>query len=79
MIDAGGIYVNQNSNLQMARRMMIVGLILMILGLLGNIASFVVRLIQNHRWPIGPTVAFVILAGMTALSLRQVRKFWSRQ
>ncbi len=67
------------TNLQMARRMMIVGFVLMILGLLSDIASFVVSLVQNHRWPMGSTVLFVILAGMIVLSLRQVRKFGSRR
>ena len=79
MTVAGVIYVNQITNLQMARRMMIVGFVLMILGLLGDVASFVESLIRNHRWPIGSAVVFVILSGMTVLSFRQVRKFWSRQ
>ena len=71
-----GMTMEQNTNTRIARRMMIVGLILFILAAFGEIASFVISLVQDGRWPIVPTIVLVVL---TPMIYSVSRKIWFRK
>lgn len=68
--------MEQNTNTRIARRMMIVGLILFILAAFGEMASLVVSLVQDGRWPIVPTIVLVVL---TPMIYSVSRKIWFRK
>ena len=48
--------MEHNSNRRVAWWMMMVGLILLVLAFLCEIASFVTSIVQYDRWPLVPTI-----------------------